>query len=143
LEDGAVGSFRFLQDTKDEIGKPITTGGDVIHELVRGFNTIGPLFLTILMISYLLRRTLPVKRTLNTWPEEPLFPFPDDPNRDPQGDGKGPGTSGAPLITTDGTHEGGRKRRKKTRRKRRKTRRKSKRRKKRKRKTKRKRRKRR
>lgn len=126
LEDGAIGTYRFLQDTKDEIGKPITTGGDVIHELVRGFNNIGPLFLTILMISYLLRRTIPVKKDLNTWPEEPLFPFPDDPRGDPKGDGKGPGTSGAQLIRSDGTHVGGRKHRKKTRRKRRKTRRKSK-----------------
>lgn len=146
LEDGLVGSFRTLQDVKDDIGKPVTTFGDLLHELGRGFNTIGPLFLTILMISYLLRRTIPVKRDLNKWPEEPLFPFPDDPNGGPKGDGSGSGQGNAPALLTSGDvekHGGRRRRRKKTRKKRRKTRHKSKKRKKRKRKRKTKRRKRR
>ena len=140
VEELGVGTYRYIQDKKDEIGKPITTGGDVIHELTRGFNAIAPLLFAFLFIIYYLKKGRKVwTDDVNKWPEEPDFP--DDQKRDPKGDGSGSGQGGHDFLLGEGgieTHGGRRRRRrKKTRKKRRKTRRKSKRRKKRKRKTKR------
>ena len=142
IEDFGVNSYRYVQDTKDDIGKPITTGGDVFHEMARGFNTIAPMLFAFLFIIYYLKKGRKVwKDDFNTWPEPPDYP-PDEPGKGPgkKDRGNDDGAQGQMVLVNEKIEGGKRRRRKTKRKKRRKTRRKSKKRKKRRRRTRRKRR---
>ena len=115
------------EDVFREFASPYTVTTETTGEGLRFIAELIPLVTIILIVvNYykIVRKTH--TNLINPAPKKPFHP--DDPRRDPKGDGSGSGQGGYDTLTTEGVAEihGGTKHRKKTRKKRRKTRRKSK-----------------